>query len=325
MAESNQRNYPVTGFILVGFPGLQDLESRLCSLFLVVYILIVVGNVFVLYIVTTDKRLHAPMYFLLGNLAAMDVVLTSSVIPRMLARLISDAKIIVWRHCFFQMYFFHSMSAAKMFLFSLMAYDRSVAICNPHHYLSLTRDAIFVKMAGLTWLLGMSCYLPPVVLASLFPFCGANEVYNSFCELFSVMSLICTDAVSVKFLNLVLNVVLVLTNFVFIVYSFIKIAKSVNRIVRSERKKALSTCVALMVVMSLFFLSALLYSTIFYISRIPPIIGVASGILYVTLSPLVSPIIYILTAKEIKEQIIKLIRVKKIFPHVGSTVATESH
>uniref|UniRef100_UPI00398E47F8 olfactory receptor 6N1-like n=1 Tax=Pristiophorus japonicus TaxID=55135 RepID=UPI00398E47F8 len=325
MAESDQRRYPVTGFILVGFPGLQDVESGLGSLLLVVYILIIVGNVSVLYMVTTDKRLHMPMYFLLANLAAVDLVLTTAVIPRILARLILHHKFILWSNCFVQMYFFHSMSAAKILLLSIMAYDRSAAICNPLYYLSLTRDAIFGKMAGLAWVTGMVCFLPPIMLASIFPFCGANEVYNSFCELLSVTSLICTDASIVQFVILVLNVMLVVLNFVYIVYSYINIAKSVKGSALPELRKTLSTCVGHMLLTSFYFPSVVLYIAIFYFGCIPPIISVAFAVLYVTLTPLLSTIIYILSAKQMRQKIVQLIRRKKISPPFGSTVAVESH
>ncbi|XP_067885080.1 olfactory receptor 6N1-like [Heterodontus francisci] len=319
MAESDQRRYPVTGFMLVGLPEHQDLRSGLSSLFLIVYILIIIGNVTVLYMVTTDKRLHVPMYFLVANLAVMDLVLTSSVFPGMLVRLILDFKIILWGNCFIQMYFVHSMSAAKMLLLTVMAYDRSVEICNPRYYLSLRRDYFFVKMAGLSWVICMACFLPPIVLTSIFPFCGRNEVYNSFCEMLSVMSLICTDAISVKFLNLVLNVLLVLPSFVMIVCSYIKIAKSV-KIASLEQKKALLTCVGHVLVISFFFPTVVLYSALFYVGYSPPSVRIAFAILYVTLSPLVSPIIYILAVKEIREKIVKCVKIKKVSPSVGSTV-----
>ncbi|XP_072448510.1 olfactory receptor 11H4-like [Chiloscyllium punctatum] len=324
MAESDQRRYPITGFILVGFPGHQDLQSRLLSLFLIVYILIVLGNVSVLYMVTTDKRLHIPMYFLVANLAAMDMVLTSSVIPEMLVRLIFNIKVILWSNCFIQMYFFHSISTAKILLLTVMAYDRSVAICNPKHYLSLRRDAFFVKLAGLTWVLGMASFLPPIVLTSIFPFCGPNEVDNSFCELLSVMSLICADAISAKFINLVLNVIFVFSSFLTILWFYIKICKIV-KVASSEQRKDFATCVGHLLVLSLFFPSLVFYSALFYVSHSLPIIHKASALVYVILSPLFSPIIYIIAAKEIRNKVAKLIRVQKVFPYVGSTVAVESH
>ncbi|XP_048381984.1 olfactory receptor 6N1-like isoform X1 [Stegostoma tigrinum] len=324
MAESDQRRYPVTGFILVGFPEHQDLQSRLLSLFLTVYVLIVLGNISMLYMVTTDKRLHVPMYFLVANLAAMDVVLTSSVIPQMLVKLVFNIKVILWSNCFIQMYFFHSISAAKTLLLTVMAYDRSVAICNPQHYLSLRRDAFFVKLAGLTWVLGMASFLPPIVLTSIFPFCGPNEVYNSFCELLSVMSLICADTISVKFINLILNAVFVILSFLTILWFYIKICKLV-KVASSEQRKVLATCIGHLLVLSLFFPSMVLYSALFYVSHSLPIIHIAFALVYVTLSPLLSPIIYILAAKEIRDKVAKFIRVQKVFPNVGSTVAVESH
>ncbi|XP_038661867.1 olfactory receptor 6N1-like isoform X1 [Scyliorhinus canicula] len=324
MDETDQRRYPVTGFILVGFPGQQELQAQLWALFLIVYMLIVLGNVSVVCMVTTDKRLHAPIYFLIANLAAMDVLLTSSVIPGMLVRVILDTKFIRWNNCFVQMYFFHSMLAAKIFLLTVMAYDRFVAICNPQHYLLLTRDASFVKLAGFTWVLGLTIFLPPVVLTSIFPFCGSNEVYNCFCELLSVTSLICTDTISVTFLNIVLNVLIVFSSFATLVWFYIKICKSF-KILSREQKRLVCTCVGHLLILSFFFPSLALYFALFYFGYSSSIIHVTSAMVYVTASPLLSPIIYILAAKGIREKILQLIRVRKVFPHVASAVAIDSN
>ncbi|GCB75525.1 olfactory receptor 6N1-like [Scyliorhinus torazame] len=324
MDATDQRRYPVTGFILVGFPGHQELQAPLWCLFLIAYMLIVLGNVSVVFMVTTDKRLHTPMYFLIANLAAMDVVLTSSVIPGMLVRVILHIKFTRWSNCFIQMYFFHSMSAAKIFLLAVMAYDRSVAICNPRHYLLLTRNASFVKLAGFTWMLGLVSFLPPVLLTSIFPFCGSNEVYNCFCELLSVTSLICTDTISVTFLNTVLNVLIVFSSFATLVWFYIKICKSF-KILSGEQKRLVYTCVGHLLILSFFLPSLALYFVLFYFGYSSSIIYVTSAMVYVTISPLLSPIIYILAAKEIREKILQFIRGRKVFPHVASTVAIDSN
>ncbi|XP_072113637.1 olfactory receptor 1M1-like [Mobula birostris] len=322
MADADPRRSPLSGFILVGVAGPQDGHSYLWPLLLVVYLLILAGNGTVVYMVTTDKRLHRSTHFLTANLGVVDLVLATVVLPTMLVGLMWDARVILWRNCFIQMYFFHGMSAVRTMTLSLMAYEHSVAICNPQRHLSLNRDDIFVKMAAVIWVLGLTCFLPPVVQASIFPFCGSNKVYNSFCELLSVTRLICPETVSVTLFIVLLNVLLLLSSLLIIVCSYIKVAKSVRITTQPERRRVWSTCIPHVAAIWMFFPLKILYSTAFCASCLSPAFGVSSALLYVILNPLVSPFVYIITTKEMKEKIAKLI-IKA--PHIGSTVSVEGH
>lgn len=68
-------------FLLLGFPGSQVLQLSLFMLFLVMYILIVSGNMAILMLVRTSHQLHTPMYFFLSNLSFLEIWYTKFATP----------------------------------------------------------------------------------------------------------------------------------------------------------------------------------------------------------------------------------------------------
>ncbi|XP_043353044.1 olfactory receptor 6S1-like [Dermochelys coriacea] len=90
MADTKERNQTsITGFILLGFGNLHELKILLFPLFLVIYIVTVAGNILVVALVVSDQHLHTPMYFFLGNLSCLETCYTSTILPRMLAGLLT--------------------------------------------------------------------------------------------------------------------------------------------------------------------------------------------------------------------------------------------
>ena len=81
-------------FVFLGLSQTQDLQLALFLVFLFVYITTVVGNLLIMVTVTSDSRLHTPMYFLLRNLAVIDLCFSSVTAPKMLADFLSEKKTI---------------------------------------------------------------------------------------------------------------------------------------------------------------------------------------------------------------------------------------
>ena len=55
----------VSEFVFLGLSQTQELQLFLFLVFLLVYTTTVVGNLLIMVTVTSDSRLHTPMYFLL--------------------------------------------------------------------------------------------------------------------------------------------------------------------------------------------------------------------------------------------------------------------
>ncbi|XP_074975117.1 olfactory receptor 10A6-like [Caretta caretta] len=90
MANTEWRNQTaITEFILLGFGDLPALQILLFLLFLVIYIVTLAGNILVIVLVVANQHLHTPMYFFLGNLSCLETCYTSTILPRMLASLLT--------------------------------------------------------------------------------------------------------------------------------------------------------------------------------------------------------------------------------------------
>ncbi|CAD7666221.1 unnamed protein product [Nyctereutes procyonoides] len=97
---NNSETSTVAEFVLLGFPGCQELQSFLFSLFFGIHIFTIMGNGTIVCAVMLDQRLHTPMYILLGNFAFFEILYVTSMVPRMLANFLSETKAISFVGCF---------------------------------------------------------------------------------------------------------------------------------------------------------------------------------------------------------------------------------
>ena len=78
-----------TEFYLLGFPGSEELHHILFAIFFFFYLVTLMGNTVIIMIVCVDKRLQSPMYFFLGHLSALEILVTTIIVPVMLWGLLS--------------------------------------------------------------------------------------------------------------------------------------------------------------------------------------------------------------------------------------------
>ncbi|XP_036594198.1 olfactory receptor 13D1-like [Trichosurus vulpecula] len=162
----------VTEFILIGlsqYPGLQLFLYVIC---LVMYLVILLGNSFLIVISILDPCLHTPMYFFLGNLSFLDICYTSASVPQILVNFMSDRRSISFTTCALQMFMSLGLGSTECLLLSVMAYDRYIAICNPLRYTIIMNKELCVQMAAWTWIIGCLNSLVQTTLAMMMPFCG---------------------------------------------------------------------------------------------------------------------------------------------------------
>ena len=132
MGVANQTS--ISDFLLLGFSQHPEQQPLLFGLFLAVYLVTVLGNLLIILAISSDPHLHTPMYFFLSNLSFVDVCFTSTTIPKMLKNIQTENKAITYEGCITQIHFFLLFATMEIFLLTVMAYDRFVAICHPLHY-----------------------------------------------------------------------------------------------------------------------------------------------------------------------------------------------
>nr|XP_020725886.1 olfactory receptor 10AG1-like isoform X1 [Odocoileus virginianus texanus] len=121
-------------FVLLDFADVPHLQKFLFGLFLLIYIIILMGNGIVFLITKLDPGLQTPMYFFLGNFSLLEICYVSVTLPRMLTGLGTQRRTISLAACATQMCFILTLGATECFLLAVMAYDHYAAICNPLHY-----------------------------------------------------------------------------------------------------------------------------------------------------------------------------------------------
>ncbi|XP_038599269.1 olfactory receptor 13A1-like [Tachyglossus aculeatus] len=296
----------VTEFILQSFTENPRLQALLFSLFLLLFVMALTGNVLIITAIHVSTGLHLPMYFFLANLAILDIICTSSVLPKVLENLISVKKTISYGGCMIQMFFLSWSLSSELVLFTAMAYDRYMAICQPLHYSKMVNKTVCIGLAAFVWSIGGLNSVIFTVLVLRLSFCGPNFIPHFFCEMPPILLLSCTPTYWIDILTMTADMFLVALNFFLTMMSYSFIIASIMKIrTREGKKRAFNTCSSHLTVVTLY------YSTVLY-TYIRPVLGTSGSldklvsVLYTVLTPSLNPLIYTLRNKDVKVALKKL-------------------
>nr|XP_056722754.1 olfactory receptor 1009-like [Euleptes europaea] len=290
----------VTEFILLGFGSHQVLQILLFLVFLLIYIVTLTGNILIVLLVATDKHLHTPMYFFLGNLSFLETCSSTNILPRMLSSFLTGKKIISVSECFLQHYFFGFFGAAECCLLAAMSYDRYLAICKPLHYVNMMNDKLCLQLIAGSWLNGFLANTLSLTFVLKLVFCGPHKIDHFFCDTFPIIELSCSDTHIFKLYMYILcsiftfpPLILTLTSYIFIIEAIMKIPST------EGKQKAFSTCSSHLFVVTLF------YGTLMSVYVVPNTNRMKGlqkffSVFYTILTPMLNPIIYSLRNKEVK-------------------------
>ncbi|XP_064413066.1 olfactory receptor 6Y1-like [Latimeria chalumnae] len=189
----NETDHFVQEFILLGFAGLQHSQTSLFFVFLFAYLIILVGNVMILLIVTSERKLHTPMYIFLRSLSILDIIYPTVILPKMLALFLVGDNIISFFGCFAQMYFFLSFGTVESILLSVMSFDRYLAICSPLRYPTIMTNQVCTMLIISVYFLGFLTPVVAVVFLMQLPYRGPRIINHCYCDYPSVLNLACSD------------------------------------------------------------------------------------------------------------------------------------
>ncbi|XP_008708320.1 olfactory receptor 6F1-like [Ursus maritimus] len=302
----------VTEFIFLGFPGVLCLRLTLFVMFLTVYLLSLMGNTLIIFIVFMDITLQTPMYIFLGNLSFLEIWYTTATVPKLLATCLSQVVTISVSGCITQYYFFFSMGATECILLAVMAYDRYLAICSPLRYSLLMSFQVCLRFSAGSWIGGFIAPLPPTILISHLNFCGPQKINHFFCDSDPIFKLSCSDTFLVETLGYTCTSVVILSSFLLTMSSYGFIVVTIIRLSSQKaQKKTFSTCASHLTVVTIY------YGTIIFSYVRPPAkhnftIGKVISVFYCMVTPLVNPLIYTLRNKDVKKAFRKILS-RKIF------------
>nr|XP_056720441.1 olfactory receptor 6M1-like [Euleptes europaea] len=291
----------ITEIFLLGFVYDLALEIVLFLVFLFVYIVTVLGNALIIVLIGIDSRLHSPMYFFLSNLSFIEILMTTCVVPKMLANLLSKRKSISLAGCFAQSYFYFFMGSTEFILFAAMSFDRYMAICYPLRYPTLMTGTVCVKLVIGSWIGGFLSVFLSTVLKVRLPYCGPNVINHYFCDSAPLLHLACTDISLIELIDFVGSLLLLLGSLSFTATSYVYIITTILKIPSAQgRKKAFATCASHFTVVSMGYgISIFVYVRPSQADTMGmnKALAVFSGIL----TPLLNPFIFSLRNEQMKE------------------------
>ncbi|XP_074092448.1 olfactory receptor 13A1-like [Macrotis lagotis] len=298
----------VTEFILQGFSEHPNLRIPLFGCFLSLYVVSLAGNVLIIIVIILNSSLQSPMYYFLFNLATMDIVCISSILPKVLQGLLSEENTISYGSCMTQLYFLIWSGSSELLLFTVMAYDRYVAICHPLHYSTMMSKRLCHLLAAGVWLICAFNSSLNTGLMTRLSFCGPNVITHFFCEIPPLLLLSCTSTYINSVMTVLADAFYGFINFLLTLVSYGFIISSILKIQTSEgKKRAFSTCSSHLIVVSMYYM-AVFYAYIIPICSYNPERSKLAGVLYTILSPTLNPLIYTLRNKEVK------MALRKLFP-----------
>ncbi|XP_058546669.1 olfactory receptor 8K3-like [Neofelis nebulosa] len=287
-------------FILMGITQRPELQAPLFGLFLIIYVISVVGNSGLIILTKMDSRLQTPMYFFLKHLALIDLGYSTTVGPKMLASFVVEENTISYHLCATQGAFYIMFIVSEVFILSAMSYDRYVAICNPLLYPVIMSQRVCQVLVAILYL--YSTFMALLVTIKIFSssFCGYNVISHFYCDCLPLVSLLCSNTHEIELMILAFSVFNLMSSLLMVVVSYLLILLAIVGMNSAEgRHKAFSTCGSHLTVATVF------YGTMIFMYAQPESshsfdTDKMASIFYTLVIPMLNPMIYSLRNKDVK-------------------------
>uniref|UniRef100_H0Y2E8 Olfactory receptor n=2 Tax=Otolemur garnettii TaxID=30611 RepID=H0Y2E8_OTOGA len=296
-----QENLTVlTEFVLMGVTTRPELQLPLLGVFLIIYIVTVVGNLGIIFLTKLDSRLHTPMYFFIRHLAYIDLGNSTVICPKMLVNFVVDQNTISYSACATQLAFFLMFIIGEFFILSAMAYDRYVAICSPLLYNMIMSQRLCHMLVGIPYLYSTFQALFFTTKIFTLTFCGSNVISHFYCDDIPLLPMLCSNAQEIELLIILFSAFNLISSLLVVLVSYLLILLAVFRMHSAEgRKKAFSTCGSHLTVVVVFY-GSLLFMYVQPKSTHSYDTDKIASVFYTLVIPMLNPLIYSFRNKEVK-------------------------
>ncbi|XP_069887984.1 olfactory receptor 8K3-like [Dipodomys merriami] len=290
----------VREFILMGVTDRPELQVPLFTLFLIIYVVSVMGNLGMIILTMVDSRLQTPMYFFLRHLALTDLGYSTAVGPKMLMNFVVNTNTISYNFCATQLAFFITFIGSELFILSAMSYDRYVAICNPLLYTVTMSQRLCWILVAIPYL--YCTFMSLLVTIKIFTssFCGYNVISHFYCESLPLLSLLCSDTHDIEMIILIFSAINLISSLLIVLVSYLLLLITILRMKSADgRRKAFSTCGSHLTVVVVFY-GTLIFMYVQPKSSHSSDIDKVASIFYTLVIPMLNPLIYSLRNKDVK-------------------------
>ncbi|XP_053898935.1 olfactory receptor 51G2-like [Malaclemys terrapin pileata] len=308
MPTCNETNMSNATFLLAGIPGLEADGPWISIPFCSMYLIAILGNGLILFVIKTQQNLHEPIYLFLSMLSVTDLGLSVSTLPTTFSIFLFNTREIGIDVCLAQLFSIHTFSVMESSVLLAMAFDRFVAIRHPLRYTSTLTNARIGNIGLAIIIRSSGLHIPSVILLKRLPYSKIQPLSHSYCLYPDVMKMACADTTPSSFYGLFVVLSSLGLDSVLIVLSYIMILQTVLSITSwQERLKALNTCVSHICVTLLFYTPLISLSMINrFEKKALPQSQILLSYLHLLLPPVLNPIAYSIKTKEIRKRIMNI-------------------
>ncbi|XP_074978481.1 olfactory receptor 52P1-like [Caretta caretta] len=203
----------------------------------------ILGNFAILFIVKREPSLHGPMYYFLCMLVITDLVLSMSILCKILSIFWFNSREIKFSACLLQLYFILSFSTMESRILMAMAFDRYVDICDPLRHCTTLTNPMVAKIGLAMVLRGSMLLLPTPFLARRWPYCRTTIIAHTHCEHISVVKLACADIHTSSYYSLSVAFLVICLDVFFIAVSYTQTLRAILSLPTKDAwLKSFETC-----------------------------------------------------------------------------------
>ncbi|XP_047393366.1 olfactory receptor 14C36-like [Sciurus carolinensis] len=297
----------VTEFLLLSSPDGWNMSFLYFTVYPLMYVGALLGNLLIITITTADHTLHTPMYFFLRNLSILDMCFVSITVPNTCVNYLTGNRVISVAGCASQIFLVIFCAYVEIMFLSIMAWDRYVAICQPLQYPIIMNPQFCVRMTLSSLLSGLMYAGVHTGNTFRLSFCQSNVVHQFFCDVPSLLRLSCSDITSNMVLLFVSTIIVGGGSFGIIIMSYIHIFSTVLKVPNKAPGKAFSTCIPHILVVSIF-LSSSIGVYLRPSANSDTLQHMLLSAVYTMVPPFLNPLIYSLRNKQVKDAVRRVIQ-----------------
>lgn len=315
-------NSTVLTFTMTAYAAVKHYKSGLFTVFLLLYLLIIVLNLTLVMLIYHTREMHQPMNVFVFLLCLNEIYGSTALLPAVMSMLLTKMYMMSVKCCLAQVYFLHTYASLEFSVLGVMAYDRYLAICSPLHYHRVMSYSKIVKLIALVMAYPHVVFMCYFSLTLQLTFCR-SVIPKLYCVNMELVKNSCSGTAHISIVGLLLILILILPQFLIIVFSYVKISQVCRKLAPESQRKAVKTCVPHLLSLLNYTLGATfeIAQTRFNMSHIVAEVRILLSLYFVIIPAITNPVLYGLSSQFVRVHLLKLLTSRKILPsRLGTTV-----
>ncbi|XP_069828944.1 olfactory receptor 52B6-like [Dendropsophus ebraccatus] len=249
-------DFNIQDFVLLGLNEMEQLRYLYAVIALVIYLSTISLCTLIIYVVWKEQSLHEPMYIFICGLVGNVMVGSSAFLPKLAIDLFAGWTTISLSKCLTQAYFIQTFFFVEILTFTIMGFDRYLAVGFPLRYHSLMTNKKAILSLTTIWSVILLLLLIGFIMVVMLTLCG-NSIYNVYCETMSLTRLACGSTFIYNVYGTTVTLLIIVSSLAIVVYCYIWTFIVCLKISKEASQKAINTLVTHIITYSTFMATSL--------------------------------------------------------------------